>query len=314
MKTRKLGQSSLRISALALGGNVFGWNVDESRAFDILDAYVAAGGNFIDTADIYSVWAPGHQGGESETVIGRWLKSRGNRGRVLIATKVGMAMPWGKGLSRKHIMKSVEGSLKRLQTDFIDLYQSHQDDLETPQEETLSAFSDLIEQGKVRVLGASNFSGTRFSEALALSVARSLPRYESMQPRYNLYDRHDFENELEPVCRENTVGVITYFSLASGFLSGKYRSEKDIGQSVRGPRMTNYLNERGFRILSALDSISKELSATPTQVAIAWLLAQPTVTAPIASATTTKQLEDLVGGTALELSQESLRTLEQASA
>lgn len=313
MDKRRLGRSNLMVSPVCLGGNVFGWTIDEQTSFKILDAFVEAGCNFIDTADVYSRWAPGHVGGESETIIGKWMKARGNRDRLIIATKVGSEMPSGKGLSRAHIMASVDASLKRLQTNYIDLYQSHRDDPDTPQEETLGVYSDLIASGKVRVIGASNFSGERLKEALSISAKMGLPRYESLQPLYNLSDRAEFETNLGPVCEEHEVGVIPYYALASGFLTGKYRSEKDFGKSVRGPRMSNYLNDRGLRILSALDEVALHYNASPAQVAIAWLMARPTITAAIASATKLEQLDDIIAATRLKLDNSAVEQLNKAS-
>jgi aryl-alcohol dehydrogenase-like predicted oxidoreductase len=315
MDKRRLGRSDLLVPPLCLGGNVFGWTVDEATAFKLLDALVEAGLNFIDTADVYSVWVPEHQGGESETIIGRWMQTRGNRGGIILATKVGMEMaPDRKGLSKTYIRSAVEDSLRRLQTDYIDLYQSHKDDPDTDQEETLAAYQDLIREGKVRAIGASNFGVSRLKEALDLAQDQGLPRYESLQPKYNLYDRAEYEAELEPLCREYEVGVIPYYGLASGFLTGKYRSEDDFGKSVRGGRMSAYLNERGKRILSALDEISARHNATPAQVALAWLMARPGLTAPIASATSLEQMKDLVAATRLSLQAEDIASLDPASA
>ena len=256
MKKRKLGNSKLEVAPLAFGGNVFGWTVDEQTSFTLLDAFVAAGFNLIDTADVYSYWAPGNRGGESETIIGKWLKRSGKRGKVVIATKVGKEMgPNSKGLSKSYILRAVEDSLRRLQTDYIDLYQSHADDPETPLEETLEAYAQLIRQGKVRAIGASNYSATRLAQALQISDQYGFPRYESLQPLFNLYDRTDYEGELEPLCRERGLGVISYFSLASGFLTGKYRSQDDLAHSARGDMVKKYLNPRGIRILEALDRV-----------------------------------------------------------
>lgn len=311
---RKLGNSGLLVAPLAFGGNVFGWTVDEPGAFSLLDAFVAAGFNLIDTADTYSKWAPGNHGGESETIIGKWLKRSGMRQQVVIATKVGMEMdPNRKGLAKAYILREIEDSLKRLQTDYVDLYQSHTDDASTPVEETLEAYALLIKQGKVRAIGASNYTADRLKECLETSRTRGLPRYESLQPLYNLYERAEYENKLEPVCIENGLGVIPYFSLASGFLTGKYRSEADFSKSERGPRVKKYLNERGFRILAALDEVARQHKATPAQVALAWLMARPSVTAPIASATNLKQLDDLLEATQLELDPASIEALNQAS-
>lgn len=315
MKKRRLGNSELEIAPLAFGGNVFGWTADEQTSFKLLDAFVAGGFNLVDTADTYSAWAPGNQGGESETIIGRWLKRSGKRSEVIVATKVGMEMRGHKGLAKSYILRSAEDSLRRLQTDCIDLYQSHQDDPLTPLEETLEAYAELIRQGKVRAIGASNYSAQRLNEALLTSERSGLPRYESLQPLYNLYDREAFEAELEPLCLEKRIGVINYYSLASGFLSGKYRSESDLGKSARGGGIgKKYLNERGLRILSALDEVAARQQATPAQVALAWLIARPSVTAPIASATSLQQLDDLIKATELELDETSLRLLDEASA
>jgi aryl-alcohol dehydrogenase-like predicted oxidoreductase len=314
MKTRSLGNSGIEVSPLALGGNVFGWTIDEATSFKVLDAFVAGGFNLIDTADVYSRWAPGNSGGESETIIGRWLKKSGNRGRVVIATKVGMEMgPGEKGLSRAYIMRAVERSLNRLQIDTIDLYQSHQDDEATPLEETLGAFGELIQSGKVRAIGASNYSAQRLADALRVSRERGLPRYECLQPGYNLCDRAGFEAELEPLCVREGLAVIPYYSLAAGFLTGKYRSEADLSKSARGAKVKNYLNDRGFRILAALDRVAARYNSTPGKVAIAWLLARPGITAPIASATSVEQLRDLLDATALELDAAAIRSLTDAS-
>jgi aryl-alcohol dehydrogenase-like predicted oxidoreductase len=313
MNRRRLGNSELEIAPLAFGGNVFGWTVDEQTAFKLLDAFVAAGLNMIDTADIYSAWVPGNKGGESETIIGKWLNRSGKRKNVIIATKVGMENRGEKGLAKSHILRSAEDSLRRLQTDYLDLYQSHLDDQNTPLEETLAAYSELIRQGKVRVIGASNYTADRLRESLHISEQNALPRYESLQPLYNLYNRADFEMELEPLCVEKKIGVINFFSLASGFLSGKYRSESDLNKSVRGDGVKKYLNERGFRILRALDQLAEQKKTTPAQLALAWLIARPSVTAPIASATSLEQLNDLVRATELELDGSSLRLLDEAS-
>ena len=314
MNKRKLGQSELETLPLALGGNVFGWTADEQTSFAILDAFVGAGFSLVDTADVYSVWAPGHAGGESETVIGNWLKRSGRRQDLLIATKVGMEMSSdNKGLSRLHILRSVEDSLRRLQTDYIDLYQSHIDDDKTPLEETLETYARLIEQGKVRAIGASNYKAERFSEALRVSEEQGCPAYQTLQPLYNLYDRADYEASLEPLCQEREIGVITYFSLAAGFLTGKYRSEDDLTKSPRGRRVKQYLNERGFRILQALDQTASQLGSTPARIALAWLISRPSITAPIASATSLQQLNDLIEATRLELDAESIELLNAAS-
>jgi aryl-alcohol dehydrogenase-like predicted oxidoreductase len=315
MDKRQLGGSDLAVAPLCFGGNVFGWTADEKTSLALLDSFVDAGFNFVDTADSYSRWVAGHEGGESETIIGKWLKSRGSRDKLVIATKVGMDMgPAGKGLSAAHIRKSVEQSLKRLQTDHIDLYYSHKDDPETPLEETLQAHADLVSQGKIRAIGASNYSASRLREALDVSKRLNLPRYEVLQPEYNLYARDGFEAELEPLCREAGLGVAPYYALASGFLTGKYRSEEDFGKSPRGARMAAYLNERGRSVLSALDEAAEEHHVTPAQVAIAWLIAQPGITAAIASATTLEQLQELMGAARLELDPDTLALLDAASA
>ncbi|BAY78849.1 aldo/keto reductase (plasmid) [Nostoc linckia NIES-25] len=311
---RKLGRSELEVSPISFGGNVFGWTIDENTSFEILDNFVAAGGNFIDTADVYSKWAPGNQGGESETILGKWLKQRGHRDRVVIATKVGSDMGVkGKGLSRKHIQQAVEDSLQRLQTDYIDLYQSHIDDESTPLEETLETYSELIRQGKVRAIGASNYSGSRLLQALEISRKHSYPRYESLQPRYNLYDRDSFEQDLQQISQEHEIGVISYSSIASGFLSGKYRSEKDLSISARGNSIKKYLNPRGFAILEAIDRVAKSYNSSPTQVSLAWLIANPTITAPIVSATNLEQLKDIIQAANLKLDGDAINLLNQAS-
>jgi aryl-alcohol dehydrogenase-like predicted oxidoreductase len=315
MEMRNLGRSEIAVAPLAFGGNVFGWTVEEATAFTLLDKFTEAGFNLIDTADVYSRWVPGHSGGESEVIIGRWLKHIGKRDAVVIATKVGMEMaPDKKGLSKRYIRQAVEDSLRRLQTDYIDLYQSHADDPDTPQEETLDAYAELIKQGKIRALGASNFSAERLLQALQISQQFGYPRYESLQPLYNLYDRAEYERTLEPICLEQELGVICYYGLASGFLTGKYRSEQDLAQSVRGQGVMKYMNERGFRILAALDEVAKRYQATPARVALAWLISRPTVTAPIASATSLTQLADLMAAVELKLDPEALALLDQASA
>jgi aryl-alcohol dehydrogenase-like predicted oxidoreductase len=313
MHLRPLGRSALQVYPLCLGGNVFGWTADEATSFSILDAWVDAGFNFIDTADVYSRWADGHQGGESEKVIGSWLKKRGKRDDVIIATKVGSDMGNGKkGLAKAYVQRAVEDSLKRLQTDYIDLYQSHQDDPSLPVEEPLEVFGALIKAGKVRAIGASNFDGPRLDAALSAAKTGSLPRYESLQPHYNLVERKEFEAELAPVCRKHGLGVIPYFALASGFLTGKYRAEKDFAKSVRGEDAQQYLNPRGRAVLAALDSVSAKHKATPAQVALAWLMTR--ITAPIASATSLTQLADIMKSAQLKLSAGDLAELDKASA
>ena len=315
MEKRRLGRSDLLVAPWCLGGNVFGWTADEPTSFKVLDAFVEAGFNFVDTADIYSHWVPGHVGGESETVIGRWMKARNNRDRVIVATKVGMGRDAGKdNLAKSYIIESVEGSLKRLHTDYIDLYQSHQDDPGRPVEEPLEAFAQLIKAGKVRCVGASNFSEERLAAALDASERSGLPRYESIQPEYNLYSRESFESGLQQLCLHRTVGTIPYFSLAAGFLTGKYRSENDFGKSARGSGMAKYLNARGKRILEALDAVAERHSIQPAPVALAWLMAQAGVTAPIASATSVEQLRGLARSAELRLSPADLEELDRASA
>jgi aryl-alcohol dehydrogenase-like predicted oxidoreductase len=316
VKTRPLGRSGIEVGPLALGGNVFGWTIDEAASFKVLDAFVASGLALIDTADVYSVWAPGNTGGESEAIIGNWLRRTGARGRVVIATKVGMEVAPGEtGLSRSHILKSVERSLNRLRVDAIDLYQAHKDDPDTPLEETLGAFGELVARGTVRAIGASNYSAARLAEALAVSRRLNLPRFESLQPDYNLVNRAGYEAELEPLCAREGLGVIPYYSLAAGFLTGKYRTAADLAQSARGAKVgKSYLNERGLRVLAAVDAVAADLKASQAQVALAWLIARPGVTAPIASATTPAQLDDLVAATRLNLGADAIARLDAASA
>ena len=316
MQFRPLGRSGLQVSPLAFGGNVFGWTVDETLSFRLLDAWLDAGFNFVDTADVYSSWVPGHSGGESETIIGKWLRQTGKRNRVVLATKLGKPMGEGKkGLSPAYIHEAVDASLKRLKTDHIDLYQSHDDDPETPLSDTAEAFAALIKAGKVRAIGASNFTAPRLAEALDVAEKQGLPRYESLQPLYNLYDRAVFENELEPLCVERGVGVINFYALAAGFLTGKYRSEADAAKSARGANTTKqYLNPRGLRILDALDKATKATGATQGQVAIAWQIARPSITAPIASASSVKQLDELIAAANLQLAPEIIAMLDTASA
>jgi len=316
MKRRPLGRSGLEVAPLAFGGNVFGWTVDQPTAFRILDAFVDGGFNLVDTADVYSKWAPGNRGGESETIIGRWLAlGGGRRDKVVIATKVGMEMPGGKkGLAKEYVMAAAEESLRRLQTDRIDLYQSHNEDPATPIEETLEAYQRLIAAGKVRAIGASNYAAASLAQALAAATAKGLPRYETLQPQYNLYSRADFEEKLAPLCLKEGIGVIPYYGLASGFLSGKYRTEADLAQSPRGQGVKKYLNERGLRILDALDQVARAKKAKPAQVALAWLMARPAITAPIASASTLAQLRELMAAAELALDGASMDVLEKASA
>ena len=314
MNMRKLGRSGLQVSPLAFGGNVFGWTADEETSFQLLDRFVAEGFNFIDTADMYSRWAEGNEGGESETIIGKWLKKSGKRDKVIIATKVGMEMgPGKKGLAPAYIRSAVEDSLRRLQTDYIDLYQSHQDDDATPIADTLGTYDELIKTGKVRAIGASNYSAERFEQALDLSKQQGLPRYETMQPNYSLAERAGFEERLQKICVENDVSVIPYFSLAAGFLTGKYRSETDLENKPRARMVKKYLNERGLRILDALDKVAKETASTPARVSIAWLMAQPGIAAPIASATSLRQLDELFAATRLQLNAAQLEQLDAAS-
>ncbi len=312
---RELGRSGLQASPIAFGGNVFGWSADEKTAFALLDAFVDAGFNLVDTADVYPAWVPGNRGGESETIIGRWIKRSGKRDKLLLATKVAK---WAEhpGLSADNINAAVEDSLRRLQTDVIDLYQAHEDDESVPLEETLGAFARLIEAGKVRAIGASNYSASRLLDALKVSADYHLPRYETLQPEYNLYDRAGYEAELEPLVHEQSLGVISYYSLASGFLSGKYRSAGDAGKSnARGAKVVaQYVNPRGLRILSALDDVAAAHKATPAQVALAWLIARPGITAPIVSATSVAQLKDVLAAAQLNLSEREVGQLEAASA
>jgi len=314
MEKRKLGNSGLEVAPLAFGGNVFGWTTDEPTSFALLDAFVDAGFNLIDTADMYSTWVEGHKGGESETILGKWLKRSGKREKLIIASKVGKEMgPNLQGLSKAYIMQAVEASLRRLQTDYIDLYQSHEDDPDTPLEETLEAYGQLIKQGKIRAIGASNYSAERLAQSLEVSEQTGYPRYESLQPLFNLYDREDYEKELEPLCLEKGVGVISFFSLGSGFLTGKYRSKEDLSNRARGSFVEKYLNERGFRIVEALDKVAQEHNITPAQVAIAWLISHPSITAPIASATNLEQLNELIEATTIELNPSVIDQLNQAS-
>ncbi len=315
MERRRLGQSDLHIAPLMLGGNVFGWTVDEATSFALLDAFVDAGFNAIDTADTYSRWIKGHQGGESETVIGHWLKRSGKRGQVVIATKVGSDMGEGKCLRKDYVLRAAEACLKRLQVDCIDLLQTHFDDEVTPPDETMQAYAQLIAQGKVRAVGTSNMTVARLKASLAASKRLGIPRYETLQPNYNLYDRVDFENQYEPICKAEGLGVITYYSLAGGFLTGKYRSAADAAKNpARGGKVKGYFDARGQRILKALDVVAARHGATPAQVSLAWLIAQPSVTAPIASATSLTQLNEIMQAPRLELSPEDQQALDKASA
>jgi aryl-alcohol dehydrogenase-like predicted oxidoreductase len=311
MERRKLGKTGLETAPLVLGGNVFGWTADEPTSLTLLDAFADAGFNAIDTADAYSRWVPGHAGGESETIIGKWLKRRGGRDKVLILTKVASEMgPGKKGLSKAYIMEAVEASLKRLQTDYIDLYQSHWPDPETPIEETLEAHQKLLDQGKVRAVGTSNLDGKGLSAALEAGDGKARARYRTLQPEYNLYDRAGYEKDLEAICLKEGLGVITYFSLASGFLTGKYRSKADLTKSPRGEDIGKYLDARGQRILAALDEAAARYRATPAQIALAWLMARPSVTAPIASATTLAQLKDIMKSAEIRLDSDAVAKLD----
>lgn len=314
MHNRPLGNSPLSIAPLAFGSNVFGWSIGEKRSFELLDAFVDAGFNLVDTADVYSAWVPGNRGGESETIIGKWFKHSGKRDKVVLTTKVGK---WSRqqGLSPMNLQQAVEGSLKRLQTDRIDLYLAHQDDASTLLADTLGGFARLIEQGKVRAIGASNYSAARFANALAVSKQHNLPRYEVLQPEYNLMRRHGYEQELEPLIRTENIGVISYYALASGFLSGKYRSAADLAKSAsRGGAVRRYLNPRGLKILAALDDVAAAHQASVAQVALAWLIARPGLTAPIAGATSVAQLEELIGAVKLSLGSDEIAALDRASA
>jgi aryl-alcohol dehydrogenase-like predicted oxidoreductase len=314
MQRVKLGKSDLEVPVLCLGGNVFGWTLPEADSFRQLDAALEAGLNFIDTADVYSRWAPGHRGGESEEIIGKWLSKGGKRGNVIVATKVGIDMGDGKkGLTSSNIAQAVEASLRRLQTDTIDLYQAHIDDQDTPLEETLGAFDKLVEQGKVRHIGASNYTGARLEEALRISKDNGLVSYVSLQPKYNLVEREDFETNLLPVVEKHGLGVIPYYALAAGFLTGKYRSKQDAEGKTRAVTVAKYLNTWGFDVLNVLDEVARDHQSTPGRVALAWLMVQPGVTAPIASATSEKHLTDLIEATQLTLSHAAIEKLNAAS-
>jgi aryl-alcohol dehydrogenase-like predicted oxidoreductase len=314
MEKRKLGRSELMVAPLAFGGNVFGWTADEQTAFRLLDAFVAAGFNLVDTADVYSKWVSGNQGGESETIIGKWLQQSGKRSQVVIATKVGGEMGKDmKGVSKTYITKAVEDSLRRLQTDHIDLYQTHYDDESVPVEETLSTYAALIQAGKVRVIGASNISPERLQLSLHNSEDYGYPRYETLQPEYNLYDREKYEKHYAPVCEEHGLSVLPYYALASGFLSGKYRAATDIAKSPRGQKAVSYLNERGLRILAALDEVAARYHTQPASIAIAWLAQRPNIAAPIASATSVEQLDELIKAASLQLDKEAVALLDDAS-
>ncbi|MEJ2902870.1 aldo/keto reductase [Pedobacter panaciterrae] len=315
MKKRKLGNSDLFVYPIAFGGNVFGWTADEKKSFEILDGFTDAGFNFIDTADVYSAWVPGNTGGESETIVGNWMSQRNNRDKIILATKVGAPMgPDKKGLSKKYIFQAVEDSLRRLKTDYIDLYQSHYDDPDTPIQETLEAYHQLIKEGKVRWIGASNLTPERLTESLEIAKKFNLPKYQTLQPEYNLYQREGYEKNFEQIVQDNDLGTINYYALASGFLTGKYRSVEDLNKSQRGGAVKNYLNERGFKILKALDDVSEQYSADQASIALAWLIARPSITAPIASVTSLDQLEDLKKAATLKLNVEDIAILDEASA
>jgi len=315
MERVKLGKSNLEVPVICLGGNVYGWTLAEADSFRQLDAALEAGLNFIDTADVYSRWIPGHKGGESETILGKWLAKGNKRSNVILATKLGIDMGDGKqGLKPAYIEQAVEDSLRRLQTDYIDLYQAHKDDQETPLEETLSAFDKLVKQGKVRHIGASNYGGARLAKALQTSKDNGLVSYISLQPKYNLVERDEFETDLLPVVQEHTLGVLPYYSLAAGFLTGKYRSKKDAEGKARGGTVAKYLNDWGFNVLRALDEVAAQHHSTPGRVALAWLMVQPGVTSPIASATSDKHLDDLIESTRLKLDHASIEKLNTVSA
>jgi aryl-alcohol dehydrogenase-like predicted oxidoreductase len=316
MEKRALGKSDVKVAPLAFGGNVFGWSADKDVSLKLLDQFVDAGFNLIDTADVYSIWVPGHTGGESEVIIGEWLSKRGGRDKVVIATKLGIPMgPDKKGLGKAYIATAVEDSLKRLKTDYIDLYQSHRDDPDTPVEETLEAYGKLVKAGKVREIGASNFEAPRLKASLEASAKHGYPRYQTIQPNYSLMERGSYEGDLEKLCRAESVSCIGYYSLASGFLSGKYRSEADLGKSAaRSSRVKSYLNDKGMKVLSALDDVAAAHKASPAQVSLAWLMAKPTVAAPIASATSGAQLSEIMKATEVKLSAQDVARLDAASA
>ena len=314
MRQRRLGRTDISIAPLVFGGNVFGWTADKPTSFALLDRFAQAGLNAIDTADVYSAWAPGNKGGESEAIVGEWMQARANREKIVVITKVGSPMGEGKqGLSARYIAEAVEASLKRLRTDRIDVYLSHWPDAKTPYEETLSAYAALLKAGKVRAVGASNLDASQLRAALDVAGAHALPRYDVLQPEYNLYDRSGFDGALRDLCVKEEIGVITYFSLAKGFLSGKYRGEADLGQSVRGGDVKAYLNARGMRILAALDEVAAKHKAKPAEIALAWLIAHPGISAPIASATSLAQVDSLIKAASLELDAGDLAALDKAS-
>jgi aryl-alcohol dehydrogenase-like predicted oxidoreductase len=315
MEKRKLGRTGIEVAPLALGGNVFGWTADEKTSLSLIDMFVERGFSLIDTADVYSTWVEGHHGGESEAIIGAWLKRGGAREKLVIATKVGFDMKaFGKGLSKAHILRSAEASRKRLGVDQIDLYQAHIDDVSVPLEETLEAFATLVDAGKVRAIGASNFAAPRLTEALAVSVKRGFPRFEVLQPHYHLANRSFFEGPLRDLCVAEGLGVISFYALAGGFLTGKYRSEKDLEGKPRARTVSHYLDPRGLDILAELDKIAARLDATPAQIAIAWVMAQKGVTAPIASATNPAQLAEILRSTEITLDRAALDRLDRVSA
>ncbi|GEP50191.1 oxidoreductase [Flavobacterium noncentrifugens] len=315
MEKVQLGQTDLQIYPVAFGGNVFGWTLDEKQSFEILNGFTGAGFNFIDTADVYSRWKPGNSGGESETIIGKWMKEKKNRQEIILTTKVGSDMGDGKkGLKKQYILKAVEDSLKRLQTDYLDLYQTHFDDEGTQVQETLEAYDQLVKDGKIRWIGTSNMSPERIRESLETSEKQNLPAYKTLQPHYNLYFRENYETNLEPLVKEFGLGVFTYYSLESGFLTGKYRSKEDLDKSPRGGGMEKYFNDRGMKILAALDKISKEYNATPAAVSLAWLIQHATVTAPIVSATSLKQLDSIIQAPELKLDSNAIEFLNAESA
>ena len=315
MQTRKLGKSGIEIAPIVFGGNVFGWTADEKTSFQLLDAFVGAGFNCVDTADVYSKWAAGNKGGESETIIGKWFAARGNRAKVVLATKCGMEMaPDKKGLSKAYIVKAVEDSLKRLKTDYIDLYQSHRDDPATPVAETMEAHAALVKAGKVRAVGASNYTAARLKEALDASARAGIPRYDTLQPNYSLCERTEVEGDLQSLCVKESIGIIPYYSLASGFLSGKYRTEADAAGKARGAGVRKYINPKGFGILAAMDGVAKQTRATHVQVALAWLLARPAIAGPIVSATSTAQLAEILKSVDVKLDRDAIAALDKASA
>lgn len=315
MEKRQLGSTDLHVYPIAFGGNVFGWTINEKQSFEILDGFTEAGFNFIDTADVYSRWAPGNVGGESETIIGKWMKQKKNRQNLIVTTKVGSDMGDGKrGLKKEYILKAIEDSLRRLQTDYLDLYQTHFDDESTAVLETLEAYEQLVKEGKIRWIGTSNMSVDRIKKSLESSIQHQIAKYETLQPHYNLYARENYETNLEPLVVKNNLGVFTYYSLESGFLSGKYRSKNDTLKSLRGGKMEQYFNNRGMKILYALDEVSKQYDATPAAVALAWLIQKPSVTAPIVSATSLSQLDSIIKAPQLNLDVNAMKFLDEASA